>query len=161
MVKLPKVGSIFRNARQGTPLEGRRQNLADDSEFEIFHICRMPDCKFPSSKSRNSDYQGSDGKSHPTTHVSNFAFSEKASLVSPVFDAPGPMGIISVIGRPKRLVLGVVIVILELMIRLKQTLATIHVRQVVNDSAVYVFSVLLGGGLEFILSLWRVVLLVV
>ena len=121
----------------------------------------MPDCKFLSSKSGNSDYQGSDGESRPTTHVSNFAFSGKASIVPPVFDAPGPRGIIRAIGRPKRLVLGVVIVIMGLMIRLKQTLATMQVRQAVNDAVVYGFSVLLGGGWEFVLSLWRAVLLVV
>ena len=142
-VKLDQVGTIYKNTRGGTAFEGRRNGVSEDTEFEVSHICRTPECKFSAAQSRNSDYLGSNQQVRSTLHIRNFAFADKTAAVSPVVDIPGPRQVAAVYAAPKKVVCGVISLALVLILRIRKAWASLDVQQSLGNSVRYVIHVVL------------------
>ena len=144
-VKLDRVGAIFRNTRPGTPFEARRHGSAEDSEYEIFHICRPNDCGFAAASRNLPEYLGKDGRPRATNHVARFAFKEKTAPVVPAVDLPGPAEIVHVFKTPKKLIDGLILTGLLFLVRLKQVLASVDVSQAVSDATTLALHGVIGS----------------
>ena len=119
--------------------------MPGDSEFELFHICRTTDCKFPASKSRVPDYLSSDTQTRVAKHVRIFSFTDKVTAAVPGLDIPGPREVAGVYTAPKKLVVGAIVVILAAFLRIKQALASIDVTQTARDAISFILYVILAN----------------
>ena len=126
-IEIEQVGEVFKNARLGTVFEGRRRVSPEDSDMELFHICRNETCKFPASNSRNSDYFGSGHQTRATLHVKNFAFPDKTAAVAPVSHTPWPIEVAQVMAAPNGPIAGVIVPVLGSTLRIEQGFPNIDV----------------------------------
>ena len=120
-IKLIKVGVMYRNCTSGMAFEAIRDGLGLDSEFELFHMCRIADCRFTGTK--NANYNGPNGIPRTAIHVSRFAFSDKAAAAVTLAERPGPVDVARAVKGSRKSVAGAIIVVLGLAVRLKQALS--------------------------------------
>ena len=107
--------------------------MSEDTECELFHICRSVGCKFSASKSKTTDYLSSDKQTRTTLRVSRFAFTDKTAAVIPWVDIPGPVQVARVFAAQRNPVVGLIVVAQTAILRIKQALANIDISQTASN----------------------------
>ena len=149
-VKFGKAGAASKNSKHGTAFEGLRVGGPVDSDMDLFHICRCATCKFSAAHSRNSEYLRSNQVARETLHVQNFAFSDKTDAVAPVINAHGPIEVARVIVAPRKLVSGVIVLVLGAILRIKHGLSNIDVGQAVSKAITFVLYGVMANVVSFV-----------
>ena len=85
--------------------------------------------------------------------VKKFAFTDKSLAVIPLVDTPGATQIARAYSAPKKVICGVIAIVLGLLIRAKQALEKIDVRQSAADDLSYLVNVSLAIMLDWFIVL--------
>ena len=139
------MGAIFRNTRPGTAFEARRHGVSDDTEYELFHICRSVGCKFSATKRKAADYLSFDKKTRIAKNVSRFAFTDKTDAVIPWVDIPCPVQVARVYDAPRKIVVGLIVVILAAILRIKHALSNIDISQAASNAISFVLRAIMAN----------------
>ena len=120
-----------------------REGAPADRDFELFHRCRLPDCKFAGS--RNTDYLGLERGPRAVLHVHRSAFSENTAVAVPLGDLHGPVAAVNAVRYSRKAMAGLVISVLSLAIRSMQSFSEISASKAASGLIAFVFKVVLGN----------------